>query len=443
MRHLFLNKRISSFQIIILGFLAVILLGAMLLMLPFCTRSGIGTSFPDALFTAASAVCVTGLVIRDTATYWSVPGQVIILLLIQIGGLGVVSITAFFALLAGRKISLFQRTILQDNFSAPQIGGIVKLIRFIFLTVFIVEFLGFALMLPSFVGKYGRSGIWMSAFHSVSAFCNAGFDLMGTKSGAFSSLSAFGNSIPVNLVISLLIVTGGIGFLTWNDIATHRFTFRKYRLQSKVILLSTLILILIPAGLFYLNDFAAFPVRDRICMSIFQAITPRTAGFNTADLNAMSSSGRVIMIILMLIGGSPGSTAGGIKTTTVAVLIANGFSVFTRRSNVQLMGRRVEDSVVKSAATLLYLYFALSVGGAMAISTHEGLPFGSCLFETASAIGTVGLSLGLTPTLGMLSRAILIFLMFFGRVGGLTLIFAAVSLRQTDSRCPIEKITVG
>ncbi len=443
MHSLFTAKRLSSFQIIILGFLAVILLGALLLMLPVCTADGVGASFSDALFTAASAVCVTGLVIRDTASFWSFPGQVIILLLIQIGGLGVVTIAAFFALLARRKISLFQRSILQDNFSAPQIGGIVKLIRFIFKIVFVVEFLGFLLMLPTFTETYGTDGIWMSAFHSVSAFCNAGFDLMGVKSGAFSSLSTFSGNILINIVICLLIVTGGIGFLTWSDILRHRLFVKKYRLQSKVILLSTSVLILLPAALFFFNDFAAYPLKERICMSFFQSITPRTAGFNTADLGAMSSAGRVVMIILMLIGGSPGSTAGGIKTTTAAVLLANGLSVFRRRSGVQMMGRRIEDGVVKSAATLLYLYFALSVGGAMVISIHEGLPFGPCMFETASAIGTVGLSLSLTPTLGILSRLILIFLMFFGRVGGLTLIFAAVSVKQTESHCPVEKITVG
>ena len=443
MRKYFRKHRLSSFQIIIMGFAAVILFGALLLMLPVCTNEGVVTPFPDALFTAASAVCVTGLVIRDTALYWSMTGQIVILVLIQIGGLGVVTITAFFALLSGRKISLFQRSILQDNFCAPQIGGIVRLIRFIFWTVFAIELLGMLVMLPAFYSAYGSSGIWMSAFHAVSAFCNAGFDLMGSHTGAFSSLTAFSGSLSVSLTVTFLIVIGGIGFLTWHDIAEQGIRFKKFRLQSKVILVTTALLIVLPAALFFVNDFAALPMKTRILTSLFQAVTPRTAGFNTADLTAMSSSSQVVLIILMLIGGSPGSTAGGLKTTTAAVLIANGFSVFRRKANVQLMGRRVEDSVVKSAATLLYLYISLSVFGAMAISMHENLAFGPCLFETASAIGTVGLSLGLTPALGTFSHMILIFLMFFGRVGGLTLIFAAVSAKKTESRCPVEKITVG
>ncbi len=443
MRKMFGKFKFSSFQIIILGFAGVILTGALLLMLPLCSSDGTITPFRDTVFTAASAVCVTGLVIKDTASSWSAIGQGVILLLIQIGGLGVVSITAFFALLSGRKISLFQRSILQDNFSAPQIGGIVKLIRFIFITVFIIEFIGMLLMLPVFTKQFGYEGIWMSAFHAVSAFCNAGFDLMGTHSGPYSSLSIYQSNLLINLVICSLIVIGGIGFLTWDDIYRNRLRFKKYRLQSKVILIATALLIFLPALLFFFNDFAALDLKTRFCTSLFQAITPRTAGFNTADLTKMTGAGQVVLIVLMLIGGSPGSTAGGLKTTTAAVLIANGFSVFKRKSNVQMFDRCVEDHVVKSAATLLYLYIVCSVAGAMIISIHENLPFGPCLFETASAIGTVGLSLGLTPSLGILSRIILIFLMFFGRVGGLTLIFATVSAKRTDSRYPVEKITVG
>ncbi|MBP5385337.1 MAG: Trk family potassium uptake protein [Lachnospiraceae bacterium] len=436
--------RLSSFQIIILGFIGVILAGAILLMLPVCSQSGTSSSFSDALFTAASAVCVTGLVIKDTALTWSAAGQTIILLLIQIGGLGVISVAAFIAMLSGRKISLFERSMLQDTVSAHQIGGVVKLLRFIFVTAFVIEAVGAICMMPVCIKEYGISGIWIAVFHSVSAFCNAGFDLMGSRTGAFSSLTSFSGSVPVTLTISALIFLGGIGFLTWEDFARHRFHLKKYRLQSKVILSATAALILIPMTIFFFGEFGGYPLKERLCMSLFQAITPRTAGFNTADLTKMSGVARLVVIILMLIGASPGSTAGGMKTTTAAVLLINGFSVFRHKKNVQLFGRRIEDSVIRNASTLLSLYLFLTMMAAMVISTQEKLPLGSCVFEAASAIGTVGLSLGITPLLGPVSRGILILLMFLGRVGGLTLIYAAVSSGKTEtSQCPVEKIIVG
>ena len=438
------GKQVSSFQIVILGFAAVILLGTGLLMLPVSSRAGGWTSIEDALFTATSAVCVTGLVVRDTGTYWSFFGQAVILLLIQIGGLGIISVAAFVATLSGRRISLLQRSMLQDSISAHQIGGIVKMTGFIFRAAFLAEFLGALVMLPSFCGGFGPSGIWMALFHSVSAFCNAGFDVMGARTGAFSSLTFFRGSVGVALPVCLLIVFGGIGFLTWDDFAANRLRFRKYRMQSKAILSVTAALILIPALVLFFSDFSAFPLKERLCMSFFQAITPRTAGFNTAELPAMSGAARTMMIVLMLIGGSPGSTAGGMKTTTAAVLLANALAVFRRKKHARLFGRRIEDGVVKNAAALLVLYMTLVLTGALVISAAEALPVGACLFETASAIGTVGLSMGITPGLGTLSRLILIGLMFFGRVGGLTLIFAAVSPGSTEvSLCPVEKITVG
>ncbi len=439
-----IRKKISSFQIIIAGFLGVILIGTFLLMLPVSVRSGQAASFGDALFTSTSAVCVTGLVVRDTALYWSRFGQIIILILIQVGGLGIISFAAFIAMISGRKITLLQRSMLQDTISAHQIGGLVKMNGFIFKTALIIEASGTALLLPSFCRKYGFSGIWMSVFHSISAFCNAGFDIMGDKTGPFSSLTSFASAPGIVIPICLLIIIGGIGFLTWDDAAEHKFHFRRYRMQSKVVLVTTGVLIIVPVLFLLFYEFHGYPLRERLFLSLFQAVTPRTAGFNTASLSSFSGAGRMLMITLMLIGGSPGSTAGGMKTTTAAVLAANAISVFRRKKSVHLFGRRILDDTVRNAMALSMLYLLLPLSGAAVISMIENLPAGTCLFETASAIGTVGLSLGITPDLSLPSRLILILLMFFGRVGGLTLIYAAISINKTnDSERPVGKINVG
>ncbi len=435
----------SAFRIILAGFAAVILAGALLLMLPLSSKSGSVTSFEHALFTSTSAVCVTGLIVKDTALYWSGFGQAVILVLIQIGGLGVVTVAAFIETTAGKKLSLLERNLLEDSLSAFQVGGMVRMTRFIFRTAILTELAGAVAMMPVFCRGYGMQGIWMSVFHSVSAFCNAGFDLMGTHSGAFSSLTAYSGRFGIVLPVCLLIILGGIGFLTWHDMITYKTDFRKYRMQSKVILVTTAILILIPAVLYYLFEFSASPLKDRLALSLFQAVTPRTAGFNTADLTKMTGAGITMMIVLMLIGGSPGSTAGGMKTTTVTVLLANALAVFQRKKNAELFRRRIEDSTIKTASAILMLYIALTLIGGGVISLAEGLPMGTCLFETASAAGTVGLTLGITSGLGTLSHAILIALMFFGRVGGLTLMYAAISARRSDEagRRPVEKINVG
>ena len=429
-KHIGFQNKLSSFQIIILGFAGVIVLGALLLMLPISTQNGAVTPFSKTLFTATSAVCVTGLVVFDTASYWSGFGQLIILIMIQIGGLGVISVASFLSMLAGRKISLMQRQTMQNALSAPQMGGIVKLTRFIFLVSFAIEGIGALLLMPVFMTKYGIRGIWMAVFHSVSAFCNAGFDLMGNQTGQYSSLTSFAGSGYVTLVICLLIMIGGIGFLTWKDIAVKKTRFKEYSMQTKVILVTTAILIVIPAVFFFFSDFANEPLKDRICMSVFQAVTPRTAGFNTADLNKMSDAGRSVMMLLMLIGGSPCSTAGGMKTTTIAVLFANAIAVFRKRQNANCYGRRIDDSTVKNASAILFMYVFFSMLSAIIISITDGISMQMGMFETFSAIGTVGLTLGITPTLSAVSRFVLILLMFFGRVPRY---FSASSIVRTPS----------
>ena len=434
------KRRFTSFQVITLGFAGVILMGALLLMLPISSKSGMFTPFHEALFTSTSAVCVTGLVVQDTATYWSVFGQLIILLLIQIGGLGVVTVAVSFALLSGRKISLMQRSTMQEALAAPKVGGIVRLTGFILKATFLIELLGALAMMPVFCRDFGEKGVWMAVFHSVSAFCNAGFDIMG----GYSSLTAYASDPVINITVMTLIIVGGIGFLTWDDVRTNRQRFQRYRLQSKVILITTFCLILIPAIFFVLYEFSDLPMPERILASFFQAVTPRTAGFNTESMSAMSDASRALIIILMLIGGSPGSTAGGMKTTTFAILIANAIATFRRDTDAHAFGRRMESAAVKNAATILMMYISLFFVGAFAITLIEGLPLGICLYETASAVGTVGLTLGITPGLGIASRMILIILMYLGRVGGLTLIFAAVSgKRKYISKLPQERITVG
>ena len=438
------SRCLSSFQIIILGFAGVILLGTLLLMLPISSAGGTATPFQAALFTATSAVCVTGLVVRDTATYWSGFGQTLIIILIQIGGLGVITVAASFALLSGKRISLMQRSTMQEAIAAHKVGGIVRLISFILRATFLIELLGALALLPVFWRDFGVQGIGKALFHSISAFCNAGFDLMGTPDAPFSSLTAYIGEPVVNITLMILIIVGGIGFLTWDDMCTNKFHIKKYTLQSKVILLTSALLILFPALLFFFVDFARMPMKERIFSALFQSVAPRTAGFNTADLNAMTDAGRAVSIVLMLIGGSPGSTAGGMKTTTVAVLICNAFATFRRKEDAELFGRRLDSSVVKNAATILMMYVTLCFGGAVIISLAESLPLGICLYETASAVGTTGLTLGLTPSLGALSQCVLIILMFLGRVGGLTLIFATQSgTAKKISKLPQEKITVG
>lgn len=439
-----IKKRLSSFQVILLGFAGVILLGALLLMLPISSAERVITPFNEALFTSTSAVCVTGLVVKDTGSYWSAFGQAVIITLIQIGGLGVVTIAASFSMLAGRRISLMQRSTMQDAISAPKVGGIVKLTKFIITGTFIIEAVGAVSMMPVFCKNFGAKGIWMSVFHSVSAFCNAGFDILGTEGNQFCSLTPYTSNPVINITVMLLIVIGGIGFLTWDDICNNKFKIKKYSMQSKIILLTSLILILLPAIYFFIFDYSDYSIGNRLLASLFQSITTRTAGFNTTDLTKLTRPSQAIMIFLMLVGGSPGSTAGGLKTTTMAVLILNAFACFKRKENVCAFGRRIDDSVIKNAATIVMMYITLFFIGGVAICTIEKLPLVASLFETASAIGTVGLTLGLTPKLSLASQIILIVLMYLGRVGGLTLIYATLSgKKQINAKLPLEKITVG
>lgn len=438
------HHHMTSFQVIILGFLSVILLGSFLLTLPIATNDGRGATFFDALFTATSATCVTGLVVYDTATYWSVFGQGVILTLIQIGGMGVVTVAVSIAVISGRKIGLMQRSTMQEAISAPQVGGIVRMTEFILKVTVCIELIGAILLAPIFCRDFGLAkGIWYAIFHSISAFCNAGFDLIGVRT-PFSSLTTYAAEPFVNITIMLLIIIGGIGFATWADIHRNQWHFKRYRMQSKVILVTTALLIVFPFFYFFFCEFSDMSLTERVWGSLFQSVTPRTAGFNTIDLTKISETGLMLMIVLMLIGGSPGSTAGGMKTTTIAVLCSSTAAVFRGKDQPSFFNRAIPYTATRNAATVLLIYIVLSLSGAMLISSVENIPMLSAWYETSSAIGTVGLSLGITPELSCFSRIILVALMFIGRVGGLTLVFAAFHDKDLAKfKYPEEKITVG
>ena len=443
------RRRLSSSQIILLGFLGVIASGTILLMLPWA-RAGAGSApFLDALFTATSATCVTGLITNDTATYWSVFGQTVILCLIQVGGLGVITVAIFITKLSGRKIGLMQRSTMQEAIAAPQMGGIVRMTGFILKMVVVIEALGAAALLPAMIPEFGIvRGIWYAVFHSISSFCNAGFDLMGVKE-PYSSLTSYTGDVAVNVIVMVLIVVGGIGFMTWDDVKRNRFHLRRYRMQSKVVLTVTAVLIVLPAVFFYWKEFGMpgwedMSVGERILASFFQSVTTRTAGYNTVDLTQLTQSGQMIMILLMLIGGSPGSTAGGMKVTTFAVLFATAVAVFRRRPNAHIFGRRIPNDTAHYAATVLILYLSLFLAGGIFIGCAENMPIVPALFEAASAIATVGVTLGITPDLCAASKVVLIILMFLGRVGGMTIVYAALSTKHPYvSEFPQEKIMVG
>ena len=438
------KKHMTSFQLIIMGFAGVILLGTVLLMLPFSSAEKVITPFHEALFTATSAVCVTGLVVKDTGSYWSLAGQTIILALIQTGGLGVVTVAASVSLLSGKKISLMQRSTMQDAISAPKVGGIVRLTRFILRGTFLIEAAGTVLLLPVFMGDYGKKGIWMSVFHSISAFCNAGFDILGTDSSMFPSLTGYSGNILINLVIMLLIITGGIGFLTWDDIYTNKLNFKRYRMQSKIILMTTACLILFPAVFFYICDLTKLPMGKRLLAATFQSVTTRTAGFNTINISEMSEASKAVMILLMLIGGSPGSTAGGIKTTTVVVLIVFVRANLMEAAGCNVFNRRLDETAIRKASVVMCTNLFLILTGTIFMEIMQPFSLSDVMFEVFSAMGTVGMSAGITRDVCMASRMMLVFLMFCGRIGSLTFALSLKGHRhEAPIRKPVEEITIG
>ncbi len=437
----------GSMQIITTGFALLILAGAVLLWLPVSSRSGESIPFLNAVFTSASATCVTGLVVYDTFMQFTLFGQIVILTLIQIGGLGFMTVMVLFSLILGKHIGLYERSLLMESISSLQLGGIIRLVKRVLIGTAIIELTGACLLSIRFIPLFGTArGIWFSVFHAVSAFCNAGFDLMGAIE-PFGSLVPFSGDIIINVTIILLIVIGGIGFVVWDDIAEKKLHFKKYRLHTKIMLVFTFLLIFLSAAVFFFieNDyaFAGMGTAEKIMASFFHSVTPRTAGFNTVPLNELSESGSLITILLMFVGAGSGSTGGGIKVTTFTVILLAVASYARRRSDLCIFNRRLEDGCIKRAASSIGLYLMICMSGVL-ILTFQGFGLKDALFEAFSAIGTVGLSMGITPSLPALSRIVIILLMYSGRVGSLTVVLAVtersdkVTLRNIS-----EKIVIG
>lgn len=437
-------------QIIILSFAAVILIGALLLMLPLSTASGEVTSFMNALFTSTSAVCVTGLVVVDTGTYWSVFGKTVILLLIQIGGLGFMTMTTSVAIILGKKIGLRNRMIMQEALNQFSISGVIRLTKYVVMATMAIEFIGALLLSTRFIPLYGlKNGLFYAVFHAVSAFCNAGFDIFGN----FSSLTAFAKDPIVNLVVMALIISGGLGFAVIADIFSGK-TFRKFSLHAKLVLTMTGALIIAGFITIFVLEYSnpetigSYTFGEKIIASLFHAVTPRTAGFNTLDLSKFTMASRLITMLLMFIGGSPGSTAGGLKTTTFGLMILSIVSVVRNSDEINFAHRRISRAVVNKALAVIFIstFWIMSMTFFLTVaeSSHS---FEAILFESISAFGTVGLSMGITPTLTLAGKIIITIMMFFGRLGPLTIVIA-LNKRASHSkrdlvRYPEGKIIVG
>lgn len=382
------NIKLKGVQILTLGFILVILIGALILTLPICTTSGESTNFLDAIFTATSAVCVTGLIVVDTGTYWNMFGQTVIMILIEIGGLGFMSFTTLIAIIFGKKITLRERLILQDAMNTFNIQGLVKMVKYVLLFTVSVQFFGALLFSTQFVPEYGlKTGVFYSIFHSVSAFCNAGFDILGE----FSSLTSYNSNAVVILVASALIIIGGLGFTVWNELYTTK-SIKRISLHAKMVILVTAVLIIGGTILMFVfehnnpNTMAEMSVVDKIMNSFFASVTPRTAGFNSIPTDGMTTAGKFLTIILMFIGGSPGSTAGGIKTTTIGIVFITVLCVIRGREDSEVFKKRFNKDLVYRAFTLIFIGFILVVSVTMLLSyTEKGASFISLLYETVSA----------------------------------------------------------
>ncbi|HON82901.1 MAG TPA: TrkH family potassium uptake protein [Caldisericia bacterium] len=439
------NIRKEPARFIILSFLLIIIIGGLLLSLPISSKSGKFTNPIDALFTANSATCVTGLVVVDTGTHYSLFGQIVILILIQIGGLSYMTIFTFLALLLGRKIPLLDRIILKESINFFSVGGIVKLARRILFIVLIFEGFGAIILTSVFVKDYGiLTGLFYGIFHSVSAFCNAGFDLLGN----FSSFSAYRGNILLNITLILLIITGGIGFGVISEIIDFHKS-KKLSLHAKLVLTITAILILFGAILIFLferNNLSTLKLlttKEKILTSIFQAVTPRTAGFSTINIRYLNLSTILMVILFMFIGASPGGTGGGIKTSTFAIILMNIRNVIRGREGVTIYNRCVDTSTVKKS----YLIFTASIFlifiSTFLLSITEKFGFINMLFEVTSAFGTVGLSTGITPYLSPFGKIIIMFTMFAGRVGILSILTSISVKKPQRIYLPEDKVMVG
>ncbi len=435
-----MKRKLSYLQIIALGYFLVILAGTLLLMLPPASVAPGGADFRTALFTATSASCVTGLVLCDTAISWTAFGQGVILSLIQIGGLGFMTFATLFYILLRRKMGLRERSVMVESINTTQIAGIVPLTKKIVIGTLFFEGLGAVLLMLRFVPQMGFGrGVWYGIFHAVSAFCNAGFDLMGVYDGPYASFVEYADDWLVNVVLMALITIGGFGFLVWDDLWRKKFHFRRYALQTKLVLTVSAVLSFGGALLLYFFEAEGnLPFGERVLTSLFGSVTARTAGFNTTDTAAMSAGGKLLTMMLMFIGGSPGSTAGGIKTTTLAVLMLHTFSGIRHEQSAGAFGRSFDGETLKKAASVFFVNLMLVLTGTLAICMIQPLALEDVLFECFSAMGTVGMTTGITRALAPLSSYIVAFLMFCGRVGSISFAVALFEKKQ-DRRCAVQK----
>ena len=435
-------------QLIAIGFLTVILVGSLLLMLPFATKQGQTTSYVDALFTATSATCVTGLVPFDTFTHWTLFGQLVILFMIQLGGIGFMTVITMATLFMRHKIGLQNRMLIMESAGTITLSGIGNLVKRIIFGTAIFELIGAVLLATQFVPVFGWvKGIYVSAFHSISAFCNAGFDLMGELE-AGSSMILFNGNAVVMVTLSMLILIGGLGFFVWDDILVCRGRFRKYQVHTKLVLACTAVLTVVPFVLFFIFEyshaFEGMDLFDKLINSLFQSVTPRTAGFSGIDMSTLSEPGGIMTIVLMFIGGNPGSTAGGVKTTTIAVILISTVSYLQQDDDVNVFKKRIEENMVRRASSIAFIYFSMILISSFVISFIEPLSLREVLFEVVSAVATVGLSMNVTPTLSVVSKLILILLMYAGRLGALTFIMMlSKRSKQAILKRPVGKIMIG
>ena len=442
------KKKQSATRSIALGFALIIFVGAIMLTLPIATRTG-EVNFIASLFTATSATCVTGLVVADTYQNWSVFGQIVVITMIQLGGLGFMTVGVYISVLLKKKIGLQERESIHESVNTLETAGVVRLVKKIVQGTFIIEGIGGMLLATRFIPRFGvKRGIYYSVFHSISAFCNAGFDLMGIE-GEYSSLVAFEDDIVVNLVVMSLILIGGLGFIVWDDIQRNKWHFKKYLLHSKIVIISTVIITLVTTILFftfeYNNTLRDMTLQGKILGAAFSSVTPRTAGFNTVDTAALSEAGKLLSMVLMFIGGSPGSTAGGAKTTTIVVLVCYAIAMIRSHEDINLFGRRLTADVVKKANAVVMINLVLSLIVAMMIMAMQPMLAGTdVMFEVLSAINTVGMTTGITRELNVVARILIIILMYCGRLGSLSFALVFAQKNTMDSiRQPQEKIIVG
>lgn len=449
LERLLLRRRgLNATRVVAVSFALIILAGALLLTLPIASRDGESAGFFTGLFTATSATCVTGLILADTFLQWSLFGQVVILVMIQLGGLGFMTVITLISFALHRRIGLSERLVMVSTFNLNDLDGVVRVVRHALMGTFLMEGIGAVVLAWRMIPEFGvLGGVWRGIFHSVSAFCNAGFDLLGGRFGAFSSVAGYNDDPVVLLTIAALIAIGGLGFFVWEDILRSR-SFHRLSPYSKLVLAMTAALIFFGAVFFFVEEYAnpavfgEMPLGQKIYNSIFQSVTLRTAGFDAIGQGNLSDSSKAFSSIWMLIGGSSGSTAGGLKTVTAAVLLLTLRARLTGREQVTFRGRAVPYGQVLNAMTLVLVMGLIFLVSSMVISTLEGLPYVDCAFEVASAMGTVGLTTGITPELSRVSQSLLILLMYTGRVGLLSFSIALASRRGRPAKLKYPEMNV-